>query len=231
MKIITIGDIHGHDEWKSVDHRSYDRIIFLGDYLDSFVMTDNEILENFKAIIEFRLTWPDKVVLLLGNHETSYISSRFRCTGFRPAMAVILGKLLFRHFDIFRIAWQHENYLWTHAGIHQDYYDRKISGKVLETDDTLSGTLQRLYEDGYTPIFEVGYERGGRFGNRGGPLWVDKSRLRENPLRGYHQIVGHNPVKTIEQYRPYHDDPNTTVTFCDCIERGDGSFYEVEVNT
>lgn len=229
MKIITIGDIHGHDAWKSVDPDDYDMIIFLGDYLDSFVMTDNEILENFEAIIEFRLTCPDKVVLLIGNHEMSYISGMYRCTGYRPSIASRVEKLLFTHIDIFRIAWQHENFLWTHAGVHQEFYDRKISGRVEETDETLSGTLQRLFEEGYMPIFEVGYERGGRYGNRGGPLWVDKARLREKPLKGYHQIVGHNPVKTIEHIQPWPEDPDTTVTFCDNIERGDGSFYELEV--
>ena len=87
-----------------------------------------------------------------------------------------------------------------------------------------------LYREEYRALFEVGFERGGWDQKMtGGPFWIDKSRLLENPLRGYHQIVGHTPVETVEHYNPYEDDEDTSVTFCDCIERGDGSFYTLEI--
>jgi predicted phosphodiesterase len=34
MKWITIGDIHGRDNWKSIDITQYDKVIFMGDYVD-----------------------------------------------------------------------------------------------------------------------------------------------------------------------------------------------------
>jgi hypothetical protein len=53
--------------------------------------------------------------------------------------------------------------------------------------------------------------------------------LLEKPLQGYHQIVGHTPVKTIEHYLPFEDDPDTSVTLCDSIAQGDKSFYTLEI--
>ena len=71
MKIITFGDLHGSTRWKDIDPLSYDRIIFLGDYLNSFTLTDDEIIRNFTEVIAFKHDHSDRVQLLLGNHELS----------------------------------------------------------------------------------------------------------------------------------------------------------------
>jgi len=228
MKIITIGDLHGLGNWKNVDPEKYDKIIFLGDYLDSETVGDEDMVRNFTEIIAFKYERFDKVILLVGNHEVSYLDPRYRSTGWRPVLADIVVELLLNYSDVFKIAWQHGNYLWSHAGIHQGFYQQRILSEVTE-DESLSDTLQRLYERGYPPIFEIGYARGGSRKNTGGPLWLDKKLLIKKPMKGYHQVVGHTPVDTIKHYRPYPNDPDTSVTLCDCIEYGDGKMYEVEV--
>ena len=227
MKTITIGDLHGSGRWKAVDPHQYDKIIFLGDYLDSFTISGDVIVENFMEIIQFRQAWPEKVVLLLGNHEISYLDTKYMATGYRYAFAEKLEAILREHSDLFLVAWQHSNYLWSHAGLHQRFYDQKILPQVTQDDENLAATLQRLYKQDYPPIFEIGHERGGSRKNTGGPLWIDKKRLIKKPLQGYHQIVGHNSVKTIKHYFPDSNDPETSVTFCDCVERGDEKLYEL----
>jgi len=227
IKTITIGDLHGRDRWKSVDPEQFDKIIFLGDYFDSFMVGDEAMLQNFAEIIAFKQEYFDKVVLLLGNHETSYLSSKYRSTGYRPTIADVVEKLLWSYMELFKIAWQKGPYLWTHAGVHQLYYDTRIVPEMVESDLNVADTLQRLYEAEFPPIFEVGEERGGRRGDIGGPLWIHKERLMGNPLRGYHQIVGHTPIRTVIHYQPREEDPDTTITFCDCIERGDEKLYEL----
>jgi hypothetical protein len=229
MKIITIGDIHGLDYWKVLDPEQYDKIIFLGDYLDSFTVNDEQMIKNFIEIITFKEQWFNKVILLYGNHEMSYLDIRYRATGYRPAIAKMAEKMLIRHSDFFILAWQHKSYLWSHAGIHQGFYDYRIKSRILENDTNLADTLHRLFEGGYPPIFEIGYERGGGRKNIGGPLWLDKKLLIKKPLQGYHQVVGHTTVNTIKQYFPYPDDAETSVTLCDCLEWGDGKFYELEI--
>ncbi|HBC80352.1 MAG TPA: hypothetical protein DEO60_13155 [Bacteroidales bacterium] len=230
MKILTIGDIHGLSDWKKVNPADNDVIVFSGDYIDSFNVDSKRMLDNLEAIVSFRAAYPDKVKLLIGNHENSYLFRQYRATGYRYEVAEQILKILKTNLNLFQVAWQYRNYLWTHAGIHSDYYNRNIVPVIKETDESLSATLERLYNEEYRVLFEVGYERGGWDEKMtGGPFWIDKSRLIENPLRGYHQIVGHTPVKTVEHYTPFENDPDTSITFCDCIERGDGSFYNLEI--
>jgi predicted phosphodiesterase len=52
MKIASIGDIHGRNYWKifkSVKDQ-YDKIIFIGDYVDSFNIDDNLIIKNLHLL-------------------------------------------------------------------------------------------------------------------------------------------------------------------------------------
>jgi hypothetical protein len=182
---------------------------------------------NFHEIVGFKKAFPQKVVLLVGNHELSYIDPLYRVTGFRRNIEKDVLSLLTENAHLFQVAFQHKNYLWTHAGIHQGFYDLKIIPKILKSDVDLASTLERLYHENYPPIFEIGPERGGNSQNIGGPLWLDKSVLQSKPLKGFHQIVGHSPVSTIEECLPYLTDPDTSVTFCDCLERGDVRFFEL----
>jgi hypothetical protein len=229
MQTITIGDIHGRDLWKTIDPFRYDRIIFLGDYVDSHTVRDEQMLINLRDIIRFRKTYPEKVVLLTGNHEISYLLERYRCSGYRPSIATEVVFLLKTYRALFSAAYQAGDYLWTHAGLRQDFYDKKIRPKILEEDENLEATLNRLFNARHAPVFEIGPQRGGSPRAIGGPLWLDRSALVRNPLRGYHQVVGHTPVPTLYYHQPYPDDPSTSVTFCDCLEYGDNSFYECEI--
>ncbi len=230
MKTITIGDIHGRSDWEKVIPADYDIIVFLGDYIDSYAIEDDEMLHNLEQIILFKRANPDKVKLLLGNHENSYLFRQYRTTGYRYTIGEDISTLLRNNIGLFQVAWQCKNYLWTHAGIHTDFYNQKLASCVLEADKSLAATLERLFREEYRALFEVGYERGGWDEKMtGGPFWIDKSRLCMDPLRGYHQIVGHTPVETIEHFNPFEGDEHTSLTFCDCIGFGDGSFYSLEI--
>ncbi len=230
MKTLTIGDIHGLPDWKKVNPADFDVIIFLGDYVDSYTIEDKAVLDNLEEIISFKNAFQQKVKLLIGNHENSYLFRQYRTTGYRYDIAEKIREILNKNIDLFQVAWQNRNYLWTHAGIHSDFYNQKLASCVLETDKSLAATLERLFREEYRLLFEVGYERGGWDEKMtGGPFWIDKSRLLKDPLRGYHQIVGHTPVETVQHYDPYEEDESTSVTFCDCIEWGDGSFYRLEI--
>jgi hypothetical protein len=188
------------------------------------------MLHNLEEIISLKTAFPKKVKLLLGNHENSYLFRQYRTTGYRYTIGEKVCALLKNNLSLFQVAWQHKNYLWTHAGIHSEYYTQKMMPQVRKEDENIAATLERLYKEEYPPLFEIGPERGGWNDNsNGGIFWLDSSRLVKNPLRGYHQIVGHTPVETIEHYRPDENDPNTSVTLCDCIDRGDGSFYTLKM--
>jgi len=134
MKHIAIGDIHGRDSWQRVNTKLYEKVIFLGDYVDSHTLSDFTILENFKKIISLKKRNPEKVILLLGNHDVHYLHyPRFECSGFRKTMQPELSALFRRNADLFQVAYQKDNYLFTHAGVTNNWY-----GEILRSPSSMS---------------------------------------------------------------------------------------------
>ena len=83
MKTLVLGDQHGRSNWKLAVHlENPDRVVFMGDYFDSFDISGVEQIQNFKEIIEYKETaftnagkdeqHKTKVVLLIGNHDHHY---------------------------------------------------------------------------------------------------------------------------------------------------------------
>ena len=70
MNILIIPDVHGRTFWRKAKElvKQYQKIIFLGDYLDPYsyegINPDMAFIE-FKEIIEFKKKYPKKVILLL----------------------------------------------------------------------------------------------------------------------------------------------------------------------
>jgi hypothetical protein len=229
MKIITIGDLHGSQAWKQVNPDQWDRIVFSGDYVDSFNHTDEQILLNFQQVIPLKKKHPEKVILLLGNHDVAYYFnglSRHGCSGFRRRMLPILFNTFQTEKENFQIAFQVENYLWTHAGVVQRWYDQFIKNQILPGDENLAFTLNRLFLSYYLPLFHVSELRGG-YDNDGGIFWAHLTETRDDPLHGYHQIVGH--TKTGEGILTGKiKEGDTSVTFVDCLESR-VEFYELNL--
>jgi predicted MPP superfamily phosphohydrolase len=164
MNIITIPDLHGSPAWKQVDKWKWDRMIFMGDYVDSADHTRDEILINLNEIIDLKLEYPEKVILLWGNHDLAYFfggHERHYCSGFRQAMLSDLFNIFTANRALFQASYQVENYLWTHAGVVQRWFDTYIKDQVIASDSNLSATLNRLFDDYYEPLFHVSVIRGG----------------------------------------------------------------------
>ena len=58
MKTLTFGDIHGLPAWKKVNPAEFDVIIFLGDYVDSYSVEEEAILENLQEIVSLKNRFP-----------------------------------------------------------------------------------------------------------------------------------------------------------------------------
>ena len=71
MNIIIVPDTHGRDFWRQAINSDADKIIFLGDYLDHYPdeSTYYHDIANFLEILDFKKRFPDKVILLIGNHK------------------------------------------------------------------------------------------------------------------------------------------------------------------
>jgi len=233
MKIITIGDLHGKDVWSTVNPDEYDKIIFIGDYVDDFHISDALILHNLLNILEFKKKYPDKVELLWGNHELHYLFSYsgYGCSGYRQKMYPALHVLFNDNKDLFvpsySIVKDDLTYIWTHAGIHEEWYKHYFS-KYVEASGigelTIGEQFKAAFDKGVHYLFQVGHLRGG-FKPMGGIFWLDKSLLRKDPLQGVRQIAGHSKVSYIETIKINR---LTRVTLVDCLDTTD-KFYKLEI--
>lgn len=87
--ILVVGDTHGNfegttsivDMWK----KKGCTVVFLGDYIDR----GEKPLETINLLLALKLSYPEKVFLLRGNHETLYMNSRY---GFLSYCMNNLGK-------------------------------------------------------------------------------------------------------------------------------------------
>ena len=228
IKTVTVPDLHGKDDWKEINPDNYDKIIFLGDYVDGayrkvsdisfsdglntkvFISekhgrNNSEMIYNLSEIIEFKDKYPDKVELCVGNHDVPYIyliknrafQSEVMCSGYRYRIENELARLFNDNIDKFKIAFQIEDVLWSHAGITQQAYDTYFKCKIGDNFDTIADELNRLFVLNEPDLFHVSHIREGRMPH-GSILWADKSEwIVEKYKLPLKQIVGHSHVEDI----------------------------------
>jgi hypothetical protein len=218
MKTISIGDIHGLfviDKILEIINL-YDKIIFVGDYVDSFTIDDQTILLNLNEIIDLKKKRPYKIILLWGNHDIQYLLGyeRHGCSGYRPKMKEALYELFKINRNLFSVSYQLEDTLWTHAGISKYWYENRFK-KFRDANPklTISQQLNLAFEQLEESLFDVGYSRGGHH-RVGGPFWCDMAELKAGPIRTHHQIVGHTKIPYIQRLNLH----NKELAFIDVLD-------------
>ena len=202
--ILIIPDVHGRTFWSLPCKnliKDVDKVIFLGDYVDPYPdeSTPTKTITQLKRIIEFRDKHPDKVILLLGNHDYFYISDLYR-KSFRHWSRhdyehdKDIMKIFKDNIKKFQIAWQCNNkkygkVLFTHAGINKNF--EEICG--LDADEINEFFLNGKSETGIPNVMElttVSWYRGGDE-TYGSPIWADVREHLNNPVTKCFQIFGH----------------------------------------
>lgn len=221
MKILVIGDVHGEDIiWKLFDLKllrefpelatDFDYYIFLGDYSDSYTITAPKIMENLRGIIKLKKNYPDKVILLIGNHDLHYLHSHiaFPCSGYNYLYGDKLAAIYEENRNLFQPLFYINNLLFSHAGISNKWlvgFNKEFG--ILDEELHPNAISESYYQatlpdqlDIYTSIFDVGVSRGGDC-RVGGIFWADFSETSSDIVPGWHQIVGHTPVKEIKRFQ------------------------------
>lgn len=227
MKITVIGDIHGRSVFSylpKLKKKDSQMLIFLGDYCDSFDISNNDILFNLKKIIELKKKFPEKVILLLGNHDLQYFEPDFgKMSGYRSDMNISLKYLFEENRKFFNLFFMYKKYLFSHAGISFNWLKMNIKtiNRHKEKNENLVSVLEKMYKSasGRNSLFQVGRIRGG-FSKFGGPFWADKRELETAPLKGIIQVVGHSSVSEITH--------SGTSVFCDCLHNTN-EFYNLDI--
>lgn len=214
MKILVIADLHGLNVWeKFVNKDNFDRIIFLWDYVDSFDVPDSDIFENLRNIIQFKKDNPEKVVLLLWNHDIQYIWEWNWCSWYRPSMATWLKILFEENLDLFKVFHEEQWYLFSHAWIDSRWekYNMNIIDEYFCDGFYSYEQLNMLLETHNRKIlFQCSSSRWW-FDKYSWPLWADKGDTTEHwIISWYKQVVWHTKVPS-KVMLPH-------IIYCDCLE-------------
>ena len=130
MKITVIPDVHGTHHWESAVKESTDHIVFVGDYVDSWDNRQPDQMKNLQSIFDFKKANPDKVTVLMGNHDLSYISDPW-VSGHQWDYATEIWSIINYNLELFDMAFAHEL-----------FEERQIVGEGarLAHDDPLHGS-------------------------------------------------------------------------------------------
>lgn len=209
MKVLTIPDLHGRNNWKFwSDKLEYvDKAVFLGNYVDGpqNEVPDNVVIQNLMEIIELKNQFPEKIVLLFGNHDLQYYfkdteyQSRVKNLLYRESYAEQLKNIFTQNESIFTVSFQDKNFLWTHGGFG-NMATRFFFGAILKTVDVdkYSYVINEMFARKHSDIFSVsGMKKMPKTAERGFIFGADYQEVSTDLVLKLHQIVGHNPVKKI----------------------------------
>ena len=216
IKRLIIPDVHGRDFWrepvKKVLEDTSANIVFLGDYTDPYGAewpNDFDYLQhtvdNFKEILELKKQYPDRVTLLIGNHDCGYAIGDDICSSRMDHQHRRELENLFRqNRELFQLAEECDiagkHFVFSHAGILKGWADL-VWGE--EMNDPGFNVVDRLNNAWLTDQYGIldflgvydayrGY-LGGRFGS---PVWSDiRTWVRVTPEETFgYNIVGHTQL-------------------------------------
>lgn len=266
-KLIAVGDIHGRDIWKdkffgsTYDFQNWvtrdlangienemadlypfykwDKIIFIGDYVDSFTVSNVEMKKNLEDIILFKKAYPDKIVLILGNHDIQYIVSGHQCSGYRPVMRPDLYQIFNENYDLFEMAHIVETTpgnptLFTHAGVTKGWeaqlraaFENTHSHKwqlfAEHAQSRIDNLINVAWKFEIPELFNVDRDSGG-VSKYAGCLWVRPQKLQANAIDVYDQVVGHTPCAGVQTH-PIDNNSLNVIYTIDCLEHYNSDDY------
>lgn len=225
MKIIAIPDVHGMNKWKEivVKEEKTDKIVFIGDYWDSFDIPFIEQLNNFRDIIEYKKANDEKVILLIGNHD-GYIYNGMNqsgISGYQRDKAIFIQQEMQINKDLFQMCHLYNNTIFSHAGISPEWLDRQGLGSIENVslpsicnfvNDLWKHKPIRFAFSGMDPYGDDTYQT---------PMWIrPKSLLRASEGFGetVNQVVGHTRGDSIRIETGFKD---SKYYFIDCLDISD----------
>lgn len=235
-KIIAIGDIHGRDIWEQITDvfEEENTVVFVGDYFDTREsISAGKQLRNFQSIVAFKKNNPERVHLLIGNHDFHYMNGRGhdRYSGFQDKYFNDINQALEKaHSEgLLEVCYKYENILFTHAGITETWAKRwELDTKPENIEKSMWGMFEFKPE---AFRFPVGIIDPTGDDPQAGPLWVRPDSLLGDYLSGYHQVVGHTMQRMITvKEGKLNAPPPSLMTFIDSLHNKEYLEMDTEKN-
>jgi hypothetical protein len=207
MKTIVLGDTHGRSNWKLAVHQDKpNRVIFIGDYFDSFEISGVEQIANFKEIIQYKETNPQvEVILLIGNHDHHYFPEvgYTGTSGYQSGIAPSITQVVDENRHHFQMAYGFGEYLFTHAGVSPVFMDQ-VFGENDWSIENIVVDINEMFR--YKPrAFDFNGIDGSGDNTTQTPIWIRPRSLmssnkkhKKGLKKDYIQIVGHTAMRKID---------------------------------
>lgn len=247
---IVVGDIHGHDSWKKklahlhhihnhhIEDIDVKKIIFLGDYVDSFGVSIDKQISNLLDILKYKEINPNVVVLLLGNHDYHYWQDDCQYSGWNRSTKTQTQSIYIDQINRNMIQMiYNENiggheFVFSHAGVtntwlnevaeYQGDYD---DGSVLNCEGysvfNQKADFINIIMKTNPKVFDWNSIGGSSpTGNTvtNSPIWVRPVSLLKDNIKGINQIIGHTYIKPDypAQYTYGRLESDDLIEICDC---------------
>ena len=163
-KILICPDIHGRTFWLDAcrEKDDFEKIVFLGDYVSPYPyegISNSMAIEIFNEVLDFKKENPEKVVLLMGNHDFSNINTNICECRTDHLNWSKLNRMYFDNIKSFDLAWEtkigDKRYFFSHAGVRKGWFDMWVKNKLFkwESDelppaDYFNNLFHAAYDDG-----------------------------------------------------------------------------------
>ena len=228
IKYLIVPDVHARDFWrepvKNILNNTDAKIVFLGDYVDPYYNEfydgdedkwlveginswddlSNYVVKTLTDIIQLKKEYPDRVILLLGNHDCGYMIGTHICScrHERYRHAQILDNLFEKNHDLFQLAYEdyinNKHFIFTHAGINQQYAWDCFQYNVNE-ENVVQLFNQAYKENNYgvlNSLSLLSHWRGGWRANYGSLIWADVREWLQGAQNAYgYSVVGHTQLE------------------------------------
>ena len=214
MKITVIPNVHGTHHWEKAvitpEAASSDHIVFVGDYVDSWDNRQPDQMENLQTILDFRRDNPDRVTVLMGNHDLAYLSDPY-VSGHQWDYEADIRRIIRNNIELFDIATEYDGWLFSHAGITKTWLSIYGINKDTDMPEPYSLTgwndlsilerINSIFHAGYLKIFDFGPYCTNSYGESpySPPTWVRPRSLlsdmwtAEGKYKG--QVAGHTEIR------------------------------------
>lgn len=217
IKYLIIPDLHGRAFWREPVMETLQdtdaHIVFLGDYHDPYPQEFDyddlgyllKSVDQFKEIIELKKQNPDRITLLLGNHDCGYAISDNICSSRMDRSHQRELESLFQdNRNLFQLAEECDiagrHIVFSHAGILKGWVDLVWGEDILDPNFNVVDQLNNAWlTDHYGILDSLGnydnYRGWGGF-EYGSPVWSDiRAWLYVTPEETFgFNIVGHTQV-------------------------------------
>lgn len=195
-KTLVIPDIHGEDFWIHESPFNYEKIVFLGDFWDSFDKSFEKQKEMFLRAMQWKKENPKNVHILRGNHDWQYEINKHIYSGWQPHVAFHINTLMLENQHLFENACLIDNILYTHAGLSKNFwksiskaYDSKAMNEAEYLNLCNNHLLHTPYSQGDSTFDPISWIR---------PIALQYDLYTSKNVK--RQIVGHTHSKTTRSY-------------------------------